>query len=74
MVVTIIISGLGYQEGGRLELQLIGGVSDSHNYSEELFYNILRKYYFGATVLENITSIILSCPADNGTHVGKMTQ
>jgi protein N-terminal asparagine amidohydrolase len=33
---------LGYPEG-RLELQLIGGYSDSHNYSEELFYNIMRK-------------------------------
>ncbi|KAI5716355.1 hypothetical protein M8J76_005055 [Diaphorina citri] len=37
--------GLGYQEGGRLELQLIGGVSDSHNYSEELFYNILHAFH-----------------------------
>jgi hypothetical protein len=33
---------LGYPEG-RLELQLIGGYSDSRNYSEELFYNIMRK-------------------------------
>ncbi|KAJ9588483.1 hypothetical protein L9F63_018139, partial [Diploptera punctata] len=31
---------LGYPEG-RLELQLIGGYSDSRNYSEELFYNIM---------------------------------
>jgi hypothetical protein len=33
---------LGYAEG-RLELQLVGGYSDSRNYSEELFYNIMRK-------------------------------
>jgi len=33
---------LGYPEG-RLELQLVGGYSDSRNYSEELFYNIMRK-------------------------------
>jgi hypothetical protein len=36
---------LGYPEG-RLELQLIGGYSDSRNYSEELFYNIMRKSLF----------------------------
>lgn len=32
----------GYPEG-RMELQLIGGFSDTHNYSEELFYNLMRK-------------------------------
>jgi protein N-terminal asparagine amidohydrolase len=36
---------LGYPEG-RLELQLVGGYSDSRNYSEELFYNIMRKLFF----------------------------
>lgn len=36
---------LGYPEG-RLELQLVGGYSDSRNYSEELFYNIMRKSLF----------------------------
>lgn len=32
----------GYPEG-RYELSLIGGFSDSHNYSEELFYNLMRE-------------------------------
>lgn len=35
---------VGYAEG-RLELQLMGGVSDNHNYSEELFYNILHTFH-----------------------------
>lgn len=36
---------LGYPEG-RLELQLIGGYSDSRNYSEGLFHSIMRKLLF----------------------------
>lgn len=34
---------MGYPEG-RIELQLVGGFSDAHHYSEELFYNIMSKY------------------------------
>lgn len=34
---------LGYPEG-RLELQLVGGFSDEHHYSEELFYSIMSKW------------------------------
>lgn len=33
---------VGYPEG-RIELQLIGGFRDQRNYSEELFFNIMRK-------------------------------
>lgn len=33
---------LGYPEG-RIELQLVGGFTDAHHYSEELFYNIMSK-------------------------------
>lgn len=36
---------LGYPEG-RIELQLVGGFSDAHHYSEELFYNIMSKYAY----------------------------
>lgn len=43
MIQRIQELGLGYPEG-RLELQLIGGFPDSRQYSEELFYNLMRKY------------------------------
>lgn len=36
---------LGYPDG-RIELQLVGGFTDAHNYSEELFYNIMSKYAY----------------------------
>lgn len=42
MIQRVSELALGFPEG-RLELQLIGGFSDSKNYSEELFYNILCK-------------------------------
>lgn len=45
MVSRVQELALGYPEG-RLQLQLIGGYSDPHNYSEELFYNILRMYLY----------------------------
>lgn len=48
---------LGYPEG-RLELQLVGGYSDSRNYSEELFYNIMRKSLFYFTVM--VTCVFLT--------------
>uniref|UniRef100_A0A1B6CM09 Protein N-terminal asparagine amidohydrolase n=1 Tax=Clastoptera arizonana TaxID=38151 RepID=A0A1B6CM09_9HEMI len=35
---------VGYPEG-RMELQLIGGFSDTHNYSEELFYNLMHSFH-----------------------------
>lgn len=45
MVQRVQDLALGYPEG-RIELQLIGGFSDPHHYSEELFYNIMCKYLF----------------------------
>lgn len=36
---------------GRLQLQLIGGYSDPHNYSEDLYYNILREFIMLRTKL-----------------------
>lgn len=38
------LAALGYPEG-RLQVQLVGGYSDPSNYSEELFYNIVRKFH-----------------------------
>lgn len=35
----------GYPEG-RLELQLVGGFTDPHRYSDELFANIMCKYTY----------------------------
>lgn len=32
---------------GRLELHMVGGFSDVRNYSEDLFFSIMRKYIFG---------------------------
>lgn len=43
MVQRVQELALGYPEG-RIELQLVGGFSDAHHYSEELFYNIMCKY------------------------------
>ncbi|XP_026481619.1 protein N-terminal asparagine amidohydrolase-like [Ctenocephalides felis] len=42
MIARVQELALGYPEG-RIELQLIGGFSDQHGYSEELFYNIMRE-------------------------------
>lgn len=42
MVQRVQELALGYPEG-RIELQLVGGYSDPHHYSEELFYNIMSK-------------------------------
>lgn len=48
---------MGYPEG-RIELQLVGGFSDAHHYSEELFYNIMGKFLsspsFSSIKLQNI--------------------
>lgn len=35
---------LGYPEG-RIELQLIGGFRDQQGYAEDLFSNIMRKFF-----------------------------
>lgn len=43
MVQRVQELALGYPEG-RIELQLVGGFSDAHRYSEELFYNIMSEY------------------------------
>ncbi|KAK9502913.1 hypothetical protein O3M35_011596 [Rhynocoris fuscipes] len=43
MVSRVQELALGYE--GRLQLQLIGGYSDPHNYSEELFYSILHAFH-----------------------------
>lgn len=42
MVQRVQELALGYPEG-RIELQLIGGFSDSRHYSDELFYNVMSK-------------------------------
>lgn len=34
---------MGYPEG-RMQLHLVGGYLDANNYTEELFYSILREY------------------------------
>lgn len=44
MVQRVQEISMGYPEG-RLELQLIGGFTDSRNYSEELFYNIMHAFH-----------------------------
>lgn len=54
MVQRVQELALGYPEG-RIELQLIGGFSDAHHYSEELFYNIMSKYF----VLKKISNKIV---------------
>lgn len=43
MVARVQELGIGYPEG-RIELQLIGGFRDQKGYSEDLFYNIMRKF------------------------------
>ncbi|XP_060535049.1 protein N-terminal asparagine amidohydrolase [Cylas formicarius] len=35
---------LGYPEG-RIELQLVGGFTDPHSYSEDLFFNIMNSFH-----------------------------
>lgn len=45
MIQRVTELALGFPEG-RLELQLVGGYSDPRNYSEELFCNILCKFFF----------------------------
>lgn len=42
MVQRVQELALGYPDG-RIELQLVGGFSDAHHYSEELFFNIMSK-------------------------------
>lgn len=42
MVARVQQLAVGYPEG-RLELQLVGGFRDPHNYSDELFANIMRE-------------------------------
>lgn len=37
------VQELAYTEG-RFELQIVGGFSDSRNYSEELFFGLMREY------------------------------
>lgn len=45
MVDQVQTLGFTYMEG-RIELQLIGGYRDQPGgYAEELFYNIMRKYF-----------------------------
>lgn len=44
MIQRVTELAIGFPEG-RLELQLVGGYSDPRNYSEELFSNILCKYF-----------------------------
>lgn len=52
MIARVQELALGYPEG-RIELQLIGGFSDQHGYSEELFYNIMRKFFFISLIFIN---------------------
>lgn len=40
MVQRVQELALGYPEG-RIELQVIGGFTDTHHYSEQLFYNVM---------------------------------
>lgn len=44
MVQRVQEVGMGFAEG-RLELQLVGGFSDSRHYSEDLFYNIMHAFH-----------------------------
>lgn len=44
MVQRVQDLAISYPEG-RIELQIIGGYSDPHHYSEELFFNIMCKFY-----------------------------
>lgn len=43
MVARVQQLAVGYPDG-RLELQLVGGFTDPHRYSDELFANIMREY------------------------------
>lgn len=40
MVQRVQELALGYPEG-RIELQVIGGFTDAHHYSDQLFYNVM---------------------------------
>lgn len=42
MVARVQQLAVGYPEG-RIELQLVGGFTDPHRYSDELFANIMRE-------------------------------
>ena len=44
MVQRVQDLAVGYQEG-RIELQLVGGFSDTHHYSEDIFYNIMNCFH-----------------------------
>lgn len=45
MVARVQHLATGYPEG-RLELQLVGGFTDPHRYSDDLFANIMCEYLF----------------------------
>lgn len=49
MVARVQQLAVGYPEG-RLELQLVGGFTDPHRYSDELFANIMCKLLTRLTV------------------------
>lgn len=43
---------LGYQEG-RIEVQLVGGFTDAHSYSEDIFFSIMSKSVAGEVINYN---------------------
>lgn len=50
------VQGLSVGVQGRLELHMVGGFSDLHNYSEDLFFGIMRKYAPRRVVDAQLTS------------------
>ncbi|XP_046660426.1 protein N-terminal asparagine amidohydrolase isoform X2 [Homalodisca vitripennis] len=59
----------GYPEG-RYELSLIGGFSDSHNYSEELFYSLMHSFHKQVIEIDLVLACIgeLNTIVRNGVH------
>ncbi|KAL1128990.1 hypothetical protein AAG570_013522 [Ranatra chinensis] len=64
MVTRVQELAMGYPSG-RLELHLIGGFSDPHNYSEELFYNLLHAFHKQPVEID----LILACVGELNTTV-----
>uniref|UniRef100_A0A0A9WHR3 Protein N-terminal asparagine amidohydrolase n=3 Tax=Lygus hesperus TaxID=30085 RepID=A0A0A9WHR3_LYGHE len=69
MVSRVQELAMGYPEG-RLQLQLIGGYSDPHNVTEELFYNILHSFQKQPVEVDliNLTLGELNTTVRNGIH------
>ncbi|CAG9793719.1 unnamed protein product [Diatraea saccharalis] len=65
MVARVQQLAVGYPEG-RLELQLVGGFTDPHRYSDELFANIMLSFHRLSVEID----LLLACSCELNTALG----